>query len=140
MACERSRANGTIRHTLKTVLLQLSALPLATRPLATARPCHARPTHHPSVSPATQQQVPIPRARGMKSLSRGRLALSPGRWRIVRKCKPGPAPGAQKYRFFCAYCRIAVLPLWMGRYVLLHCCCCTAVLVLVLVWVLLLLL
>ena len=28
----------------------------------------------------------------MKSLSRGKLALSPRRWRIVRKCKPHPAP------------------------------------------------
>ena len=50
----------------------------------------------------------------MKSLSRGRLALSPGKWRIVRKCKSHPAP---------ASCRTAVLPLWIGRDVLRHCCC-----------------
>ena len=51
--CERSRASGAIRPTLKTVRLQLSAL--ATRPLATARPYHARPTHQPSVSQAIQR-------------------------------------------------------------------------------------
>ena len=53
--CERSRASGAIRPTLKTVHLQLSSLPLATRPLATARPYHARPTHQLSVFPATQR-------------------------------------------------------------------------------------
>ena len=58
----------------------------------------------------------------MKSLSRGRFALSPGRWRIVRRCKPHPASGVpQVYpcrAYFrtvlpgCTYCSTAVVLLW----------------------------
>ena len=62
----------------------------------------------------------------MKRLSWGRLALSPGRRRIVRKWK---SPPLLAYHVYCygEYCCTAVLPLWIGRYVLLHCCCCAAV-------------
>ena len=61
-------------------------------------------------------------------LGRWRLALSPGRWRIVRTCKCHTAPGVPQVYRCRAYCRTAVLPLWIGWYVLLHCCC-TAVVV-----------
>ena len=106
MTRERSRARGTTRPTLETVHLQLSALPRGTGPLATARPCHARPTH--------ERRISTPRAGGMKSLSRGRLALSPGRWRIVRKCKSHPAPGVpQVYR--CGACCCAAVVDWSVR-------------------------
>ena len=97
MTCERSRASGTIRPTLKTVHLQLSALPLATRPLATARPCHARPTHQPSVSPATQRptspnfasgghEKPLPgtaRALPRKVENRQKTQIPPSSWRTT---------------------------------------------------------
>ena len=133
ITCERSRASGAIRPTLKAVHLQLSALPLATRPLATARPCHTRPTRQPSVSPATQRPTsPNSASVVIKSLSGGRLALSPGRWRIVRKCKSHPAPGVPQCTAVVAavllccrcglvgtYCSTAVVLLWwwVGRWV-----------------------
>ena len=64
----------------------------------------------------------------MTSVSRGRLVLSPGTWRIVKKCESYPAPGVPQVYRSGTYCRTAVLPLWIGRYVLLHCYC-TAVVV-----------
>ena len=59
----------------------------------------------------------------MKSLSRERLALSPGRWRIVRKCKPHPAPGVPQVYRCGAYCCTAVVD-WSARAAprLLYCC------------------
>ena len=97
ITCERSRASRAIRPTLKTVHLQLSALPLVTRPPATARPCHARPTHQPSVSPATQQPTspnsasgghdkPLPgtaRALPRKVESRKKVQIPPSSWRTT---------------------------------------------------------
>ena len=55
----------------------------------------------------------------MKSLSRGRLALATGTWRIVRKCKSHPAPAEL---LFClcglvgTYCSTAVVLLWQCRW------------------------
>ena len=55
----------------------------------------------------------------MKSLSRGRLALATGTWRIVRKCKSHPAP-AELLCCLCGlvgtYCSTAVVLLWQCRW------------------------
>ena len=105
-----------------TVHLQLSALPLATRPLATAHPCHVRPTHQPSVSPGTQQRPTSPNSASGEHEKplRGRLALSPGRWRIVRKCKSHRCTAVVRTAIqLCSrcglagtYCSNAVVLLW----------------------------
>ena len=121
ITCERSRASGAIRPTLKTVHLQLSALPLATRPLATARLCHARPTHQPSVSPATKQPT------SPNSASGGHEKPLPGTARAL----PRNVENRKKVQIPPSSCRTAMLPLWIVGYVLLLCCCCTAV---VLLW------
>ena len=110
---ERSRASGTIRPTLKTVHLQLSALPLPTRPLATARPCHARPTHQLLVSPATQRSI------SPNSASEGHEKPLPGTARAL----PQKVENRKKVQIPPSSCRTAVLTLWIGWYVLLHCCC-----------------
>ena len=125
--CERSRASRAIRPTLKTVHLQLSALPLATRPLATARPCYARPTHQPSVFPARQ------RPTSPNSASGGHEKPLPGTARAL----PREVESRKKVHIPTSSFRTAVLPLWIGWYVLLHCCC-TAVVVPLLLLLLLL--
>ena len=114
---ECSRASGAIRPTLKTAHFQLSALPLATRPLATASPCHARPTHEPSVSPATQRLTSPNSANG------GHEKPFPGTARALF----WKAESREKVQIQPSSCRTAVLPLWIGRYVLLlvvllYCC------------------
>ena len=113
ITCERSRASGAIRPTLKTVHLQLSALPLATRLLATARPCQARPTHQPSVAPATQ------RLTSPTSASGGYEKTLPGTARALPHNK---VENRKKVQNPPSSCRTAVVQLWIGRYVLLHCC------------------
>ena len=127
IARERSHASGAIRPTLKTVHLQLSAVPLATRPLAAACPCHARPTYQPTVSPATQRPTSPNSASGRyeKPLPGMARALP---WKVENRKKAQIPPSS---------CRTAVLPWWIGRYVLLHCCC-TVVVVPLLVLLLLL--
>ena len=120
--CERSRASGAIRPTLKTVRLQLSAL--ATRPLATARPYHARPTHQPSVSQAIQRptspnsasgghEQPLPgtaRALPRKVENRKKVQIPPSSWRTT---------GVPLWCVLCCrcglvgtYCSSAVVLLW----------------------------
>ena len=127
MTCERSRASGTIRPTLKTVHLKLSALPLATRPLATARPCHACLTHQPSVSPATQ------RPTSPNSASGGHEKPLPGMARAlprkVENCKKVQIPPSSwrttGVLLWCVlpYCFAAVVD-WSVRTapLLLYCC------------------
>ena len=55
--------------------------------IATALSCHASFTHQPSVIPATKRRLLCRREGSVKSLSRGRLALSPRIQRIRRKWK-----------------------------------------------------
>ena len=107
--CERSRARATIRPTLKTVHLQLSALPLATRLLATARPCHAHPTQQPSVSPATQ------RPTSPNSASGGHEKPRPGKARAL----PRKVENRKKMQIPRSSWRTTGVPLWC---VLPYCC------------------
>ena len=120
ITCDRSRASGAIRPTLKTVHLQLSPLPLAIRPLAMARPCHARPTHQPSVSPATQ------RPTNPNSASGGHEKPLPG----TAIALPRKVENSKKVQIPPSSCRTALLPLWIGRYVLLLCSCTSVVVLL----------
>ena len=131
ITCERPRACGAIRPTLKTVHLQLSALPLATRPLAAARPCHARSTHQPSVSPATQRptspnsasgghEKPLPGTAGAlprKVGNRKKVQIPPSSWRTT-----GVPLGCVLYcrcGLVGTYCSTGVVLLWwwVGRWV-----------------------
>ena len=101
---------------------------LATRPPANARPCHAHPTRHPSFSPATQRPTFPNSASGEREKPLGgRLALSPGRRRIVRKCK---SPPHQALYCYCCTADWGLCPVCC-RWGLVGTYCCTAVSVLV---------
>ena len=81
---------------------------------------HARATPAQLISPRCPRRhngrrVPTPRAGGMKNFSWGRLAISPERWRIVRKCKSHPAPAVLlccRCALVGAHCSTAVVLLW----------------------------
>ena len=91
--------------------------PLYGSPPSPWRP-HARATPSLHISPRcprrhNDRRFPTPRAGGMKSLSRGRLALPPGKWRIVSANPTQLTPSAVLLCCRCGlvgtYCATAVV-------------------------------
>lgn len=92
----------------KKIHLKLSALPLATGPLVIARPPHSSALG----VPATQRpRSPPPASGGREKLVTVTACALPRKVENRKKMQTPPSS-----------CRNAVLPLWIGRYVLLYCC------------------